>query len=136
MVGSVDVAEEFTSPAAFDDATPPTDTSTIERHDSAASSTVRPGFYWTWKLLSDGYSVDEVAQVRNIDQQTVLEHTLRAAEDQLVVEPSWVLSPTKQTFLKQFVDQHPDQRPAGLLSKLPAGVTAKELLLFLACRPE
>ena len=135
-VDSVDVAEEFTSPAAFDDATPPTDTSTIERHDSAASSTVRPGFYWTWKLLSDGYSVDEVAQVRNMDQQTVLEHTLRAAEDRLVVEPSWVLSPTKQTFLKQFVDQHPAQRPAGLLSKLPAGVTAKELLLFLACRPE
>ena len=136
VVGSVDVAKEFTSPAAFDDVTTPTDTNPIERHDSAASSTVRPGFYWTWKLLSDGYSVDEVAQVRNMDQQTVLEHTLRAAEDRLVVEPSWVLSPTKQTFLKQFVDQHPDQRPAGLLSKLPAGVTAKELLLFLACRPE
>ena len=34
VVDSVDVAEEFTSPAAFDDATTPTDTNPIERHDS------------------------------------------------------------------------------------------------------
>ena len=109
-------------------------TQTIERHDSAESSIARPNFYWTWKLLSEGYSVSEVEQVRNVDQQTVLEHTLRAAEDDLTVEPGWVLTATKQTFLRQFVDQHSDQRPAGLLSKLPAGVSSNELLLFLACR--
>ena len=78
--------------------------------------------------------MSEVEQVRNVDQQTVLEHTLRAAEDDLTVEPGWVLTATKQTFLRQFVDQHSDQRPAGLLSKLPAGVSSNELLLFLACR--
>jgi len=109
-------------------------TNTIERHDSAASTATKPNFYWTWKLLSEGYSVAEVEQVRSMDTETVLEHTLRAAEDRLAVEPNWVLSDTKQTFLNQFVDEHPDERPAGLLSKLPAGITAKELLLFLACR--
>jgi ATP-dependent DNA helicase RecQ len=127
-------AKVDSSPGIDEHATALASTNAIERLDSAASSTAKPSFYWTWKLLSDGYSVDQIQQVRNLDADTVLEHAVRAAEDQLQVEPGWVLSNTKQTFLNQFVDQHSDQRPAGLLSKLPAGVTAHELLLFLACR--
>jgi ATP-dependent DNA helicase RecQ len=127
-------AKADSSPGIDEHATALASTNAIERLDSAASSTAKPSFYWTWKLLSEGYSVDQIQQVRNLDADTVLEHAVRAAEDQLQVEPGWVLSNTKQTFLNQFVDQHSDQRPAGLLSKLPAGVTAHELLLFLACR--
>ena len=127
-------AKVDSSPGIDEHATALASTNAIERLDSAASSTAKPSFYWTWKLLSEGYSVDQIQQVRNLDADTVLEHAVRAAEDQLQVEPGWVLSNTKQTFLNQFVDQHSDQRPAGLLSKLPAGVTAHELLLFLACR--
>ncbi len=111
-------------------ASPPT----FQRNDSPKSPVARPNFFWTWKLLSDGYSLEEVQLVRNVDRGTVLEHAIRAIEDRLPVQPEWVLSETKQTFLNQFVEQHPDQRPAGLLNMLPAGVTAQELLYFLGCR--
>lgn len=107
---------------------------TFERNDLSESRVTKPNFYWTWKLLSDGYSLEEVQQVRNVDRGTVLEHALRAIEDRLPVQPEWLLSDTKQTFLNQFVEQHPEQRSAGLLNMLPAGVTAQELLCFLGCR--
>lgn len=106
----------------------------IQRTDAAKTDLRRPNFYWTWKLLADGYSLDEVLQVRNLDRETALQHSLRAVEDQLPVQPAWILSETKQVFLTRFVEQHPNQRPAQLLNSLPAGVTAQELLFFLGCQ--
>ena len=106
----------------------------IQRTDAAKADLRRPNFYWTWKLLADGYSLDEVLQVRNLDRETALQHSLRAVEDQLPVQPAWILSETKQVFLTRFVEQHPNQRPAQLLNSLPAGVTAQELLFFLGCQ--
>ncbi len=109
-------------------------TPTTFRTDAAHPEPPRPNFYWTWKLLADGYSVDEVMQIRRLDADAVMDHALRASESQLAVECDWMLSRPKQIFLAQLADQHPDKRAAQLVSLLPVGVSSQELLYFLNCR--
>jgi len=42
--------------------------------------TPRPSHYWTWRLLSAGFSVDECAAIRGLRRQEVLDHVCRARE--------------------------------------------------------
>ena len=129
--GEMDDQGDHTVPATHQDAEPSVIT---QRNVSAETRVTRPNFYWTWRLLADGYSLAEVLQVRNMDRETAIEHSLRAIEDKLPVQKEWILSETTEIFLNQLVEQHPNQRAAQLLNRLPAGVTSQELLFFLGCR--
>ena len=40
----------------------------------------RPNFYWTWRLLADGYTAEECAAIRQLSPEEILDHALRAAE--------------------------------------------------------
>ena len=68
-----------------------------------SDSVVRPNYYWTWQLLSDGYHVGDCQQIRSIAYETVLDHLCLAAENGLNVELGWVLSETQ---VQQLEDVH------------------------------
>ncbi|HEY5315334.1 MAG TPA: RecQ family ATP-dependent DNA helicase, partial [Pirellulales bacterium] len=40
----------------------------------------QPTHYWTWRMLSTGFSVDECAAARGLEHEVVLDHALRAIE--------------------------------------------------------
>ncbi len=95
---------------------------------------IQPPYYWTWKLLTDGYAVDAVVQMRQIDEETLTEHLVLAAENRLAVEPGWLLSEQQISSLQQFVGNHPDLSKAALVSRLPDDLATQQLLYYLNCQ--
>jgi ATP-dependent DNA helicase RecQ len=103
--------------------------------ENPKSSPPRPPHYWTWRLLSAGFDVAECAEIRGLDAQAVLEHAAQAAEEGLVCEPAWVLSPAHLASLGQLASQQPlDWQP--LLNQLPAGLKREHVRVFVACRKQ
>ncbi|MFK7767804.1 MAG: RecQ family ATP-dependent DNA helicase [Mariniblastus sp.] len=103
------------------------------RIDLPDPNVVQPTFFWTWRLLADGYSIAHIAQVRQLDSATVFDHAIRAIENDLDVEVQWLLSDSKQAALSAFVDAHPSERKSSLLQKLPNGISPEELMYYLKC---
>ncbi|MGA2032685.1 MAG: RQC domain-containing protein [Thermoguttaceae bacterium] len=52
-------------------------------------SAAQPSHYWTWRLLSAGFSPAECAAIRGIPPEVVLDHALRAAESGWLIRPEW-----------------------------------------------
>ncbi len=104
------------------------------RVDLPDPKTIQPTFYWTWRLLADGYSIDHLRQVRQIDIATVFDHLIRARENDLPTELNWLLAEEKIAAISQFVAQYPADRPSNLIAKLPPSFAAHELLYFLKCQ--
>ena len=102
-----------------------------QRVDLPEAEDIQPSFYWTWRLLTQGYRPHHIQQVRNLDQSTIFSHALRAAESNMPMKAQWLLDETQIAALESFVAAHPNQRPASMLSNLPEGITADQLLLFL-----
>ena len=95
---------------------------------------VRPSFFWTWRLLSEGYSLDHVMQIRQLDKRAVFDHATRAAENDLQIEVQWLLDEPTQKTLAQFVEENDGKRLPQLLAALPSGIESHELSLFLKTR--
>ena len=49
--------------------------------------------YWTWHVLSTGFSVAECMAIRGLEREVVLDHALRAVDAGWPVDPGWFLSP-------------------------------------------
>lgn len=46
----------------------------------------QPAWFWTWRLLADGYAWNQICAVRNIDCATVLEHLTTAAREKKPID--------------------------------------------------
>jgi ATP-dependent DNA helicase RecQ len=101
------------------------------RVDSADA--VKPSYYWTWKLVGDGYGIEEVQQIRQIDVETLQQHLLQAAENRFESAPHWLLSDAQISRLTQYVGENEGLAKAALISRLPAELTTQQLLYFLNC---
>ncbi|QEG23292.1 RecQ family ATP-dependent DNA helicase [Mariniblastus fucicola] len=96
---------------------------------------VRPNFFWTWRLFKEGYSMEHVIQARQLDDETVFEHMLRAADDGYPIDIAWLISEDVQQSLHSFVSENEGKRLPQLLASLPDGVESNELMLFLKQSP-
>ena len=92
---------------------------------------IRPSYFWTWRLFKEGYSLEHVTQVRQLDRETTFEHMVRAAENTYALDSDWLLDADTQQQLSSFVEQHEGKRLPQLLAKIPEGINASELMLFL-----
>ena len=92
---------------------------------------VRPSYFWTWRLFKEGYSLEHVTQVRQLDRETTFEHMVRAAENNFAIDVDWLLDAETQHRLSSFVEEHEGKRLPQLLAKIPEGIEASELMLFL-----
>ncbi len=100
------------------------------------SVAARPSYYWTWRLLSNGFSMEECMAIRGIQRETVLDHALRAIDEGLPVRAEWCLSEevlASMTIVDGF--QEP-VRIGALLPQLPAGTLYEEVQLYLKCRQQ
>ena len=94
----------------------------------------RPNHYWTWRLLADNYDVEQCIEIRGIDEATVLDHLLRAAEDGLEIRAEWFLVPHQLAVLDRMIGSAPPRRLRPLLEELPPDIRSEHLQLYLRCR--
>ncbi len=62
----------------------------VHSFESADVSQNRPDFYWTWQLLTAGYSVSEVSQIRKLSIREIANHLEIAEENQFEIDPDWM----------------------------------------------
>ena len=94
----------------------------------------RPSYYWTWRLLSEGFVAEECLAVRGITRETLLDHILQAAENGLKVRSEWCLSVETIAALDFVVGENPPKQIRPLLAHLPPGTRYEEVQLYLKCR--
>jgi ATP-dependent DNA helicase RecQ len=94
----------------------------------------KPSHYWTWRLLSAGFSPDECAAIRGLAPEVVLDHVLRAADGGLTVDARWFLSDEAISRIEQLLHQGPTTRIRQLLDHLPRGTRYEEVQLVLKAR--
>jgi ATP-dependent DNA helicase RecQ len=118
---------------------PPPASPAVDIAPIGEASTNRPSYYWTWRLLSQGFPADECLAVRGITRETLLDHVLQAAENGLEVRCAWCLPVELIAALDAAVDtsagdKQPQQiRP--LLAGLPPGTRYEEVQVYLLdCR--
>ena len=102
----------------------------VHRVDEPTNSILKPSFYWTWQLANDGYSCDEVTQIRNMDRQAVLEDLLLAAENSLEIKTHWLLSENEILELQRFLEEHRQTEQPLLFARLPKHLSTQKLLYF------
>ena len=115
---------------------PEVDSSPTLRTDLPATDEIKPSYYWTWRLLSEGYRRQHIQQVRNLDTATIFSHALRAAEEGMESRRQWLLSDEKITMLQHYVSQQSQESDGGdptprLLAGLPKSLHMEELLFYL-----
>jgi ATP-dependent DNA helicase RecQ len=91
----------------------------------------RPSFYWTWRLLADGYSAEHCAAIRRLTPDQVLDHAVQAAEDGLHVDCRWLLTSAQLDMARDLIARRGLAGPQLLVSALPAGLRHQHLQLFL-----
>ena len=101
------------------------------RIDEESTTPIQPSYYWTWRLIRDGFSIDEVRQIRQIEPATIVEQLNIAAENSLEVEPEWFLSDDQILELQQFVKKHEGEPRSTMLSHLPESLNSQQLVYYL-----
>ena len=112
----------------------PTENAETRRIDSSTDAlapphATRPSHYWTWRLLHDGYSMDECLKIRRIKTSTALDHLVRACEDGLEMEIDWIINESELLVIEQIINN--TQLPASPSMALPAGIHYQHLQIFL-----
>ena len=109
-------------------------TSRIDAAESGENQRIRPSFYWTWRLISDGYSVNEVEQIRNLSHQAVLDHILIAIENDFAVDLDSVLTNEAIHLLENLLSNDFGQSVSQLHQKSEGAVSVQEANIFHSVR--
>ena len=94
----------------------------------------QPTHYWTWRLLSMGFTLDQCTAIRNISAEAVVDHVLRAAEENRPIRPEWCLGPELLEALERLVGDDAPRQIRPLLAQLPAGTRYEQVQIYLKCR--
>ncbi len=83
-----------------------------------SSENAADDFYWTWRLFSDGYSIEEVLQIRRSDTPGIIGDLLAAADAGHPVRLGWVAAAEQQRVLQTWreLPAEAGQREAERLS--------------------
>jgi ATP-dependent DNA helicase RecQ len=95
---------------------------------------VKPSFYWSWRLLWDGFTADECRQIRGLDDQQLVSHLLQAMDQQFPVSVGWMFSQQQLATLEDVVGDQVPRRLRPLLQRLPPEFRREHLQLYLRCR--
>jgi hypothetical protein len=104
----------------------------VTKEDIAPHS--RPNHYWTWQLLSSGYSAEECQAIRRISEESLFDHLLRAAREGLKVDPRWTLTSEQWQQLTALFGDAPPAEIQPLLSQLPEGLRYRDVQFYLLTR--
>jgi len=101
------------------------------RLDLPQPNVTKPNYFWTWRLLADGYTAAHLFQVRQLDEKTVFSHATLAVENKLPTQRRWLLSQEKIRAIESFVAANPGSKITELLGKIPTQLESHELIFYL-----
>jgi ATP-dependent DNA helicase RecQ len=124
----------------FGPATPPIEKSAA-RNDGGPPEVAPPSppaaklpHHWTWHLLARGFSVEDCIAIRQIDNETLYDHLLRAAKEGLPVNPHWLASADTWQRLVEFLGDIPPEQVKDRLGELPTGITYRDVQWYVVAR--
>ncbi len=82
----------------------PADASAPAAAAGGPSASPQPDFYWTWRLFSDGYSMQDVAQIRRVSESTILADLLAAGDAGRPLHLHWVADEAQREALQSRQD--------------------------------
>lgn len=95
---------------------------------------VKPSFFWTWRLFADGYNLDQVAQIRGLDHESIIGHLTRAAETGLATQPEWVLHGDELRAMVQTSQQVEEMDESKMYALLMQQAHPAKVAFFLRTR--
>ena len=87
-------------------------------------------------MLDAGFTVAECQAIRGISREEVVDHALRAIQEERRVEPAWFFSQQELERLAAVVGPGTPQKLRALLAQLPAGMRYEELRLYVLARAQ
>ena len=99
-----------------------------------AQPVAQPDWYWTWKVLAAGCSLEECERIRQLERNVIWEHLLAAAHAGQQVPAQWVLSPAQIGYLERLLADLGGQAEDEPVHPLPDGVEPAQWRLFLLHR--
>jgi len=94
----------------------------------------KPNFYWTWRLLADGYGLADCQQIRGLRIERLLDHGQQALDHGLPIRAAWFFSAEQLATLQRVVGTTPPDRVRPLLEQLPPDLRYEHVQLYLRCR--
>jgi hypothetical protein len=93
----------------------------------------RPGFYWTWRVLSGGANLDECAAIRGMTPEQIFDHAVLAVEAGLAVQPRWILPAPVLELLQEKCQGSAAPSLRRLAEDLHGAATLSQIEVFLKC---
>jgi len=90
-----------------------------KQNRSVQIDSIKPSYYWSWKLLADGYSMLEISQIRGLERSIILDHASRALTAGMPLPLERILSPATRQQFDTYVSREPGKRLAEMLVELP-----------------
>ncbi len=88
--------------------------------------------YWTWRLLREGFRIDECAAIRSLDVPSILDHAATSLAAGWPMEPDWFLPPDGVGLLKELPDRHTPGDIDRLRQRMPQ-MQPEHLELAIRC---
>ncbi len=106
-----------TKPAEWDSAAPTESMSTMMASINTTTESQRDDVYWTWRLLSDGYSPEDCAAIRRISKNALVDHLVTAVARHYEVKLEWFMSGEDARLMLKIAAAGPEASPRlrGLL---------------------
>jgi len=127
----VQVVPEASTPPDVPQLAPPQSVARNSRVDAPPGP--KPSHYWTWRLLADGYTLNDCMEFRRLDEETVVSHLSRAVEEGLSVHPRWFLDDKQLALVEPLADLAPSERLRAIVADLPNSVRYEHVALYLKC---
>lgn len=86
--------------------------------------------YWTWRVMSAGFSLEECQHIRALDRAAAIEHLLVAARAGAACRLDWILTGEQQVTLASHLSNGSGHTLAAFVSQLPTGISPQEAELF------
>jgi len=106
----------------------------LHRPETSEEAVVRPSWYWSWRLLNDGYSVADCLAIRGIGEADLLDHLACAVEENAFIDFHWLVTESDLTWLEGNCPADGDGIVRPLMESLPAAVSPQIVSLFVKCR--
>lgn len=107
--------------------------------DAIVSSDRRPTHYWTWRLLTDGYTLEECSLIRGVNRSTLLDHVRRSIDDGRRIKMEWLFCPSQLTAIREaasLVGISGALSVRSLRGELSDQFSYEELELFVKCHAD
>ncbi|MBI2478433.1 MAG: RecQ family ATP-dependent DNA helicase [Planctomycetia bacterium] len=125
--------DEYVPPETPAAASPPVDNASPPQVRIDAPTGPMPSHYWTWRLLSERFTLDDCVAIRGLDEEAIVSHLSRSVDEGLKVQPSWFLNEEQLALVEPLADLAPSERLRAIVADLPDSVRYEHVALYLKC---